>query len=46
VLGDDQAVPKALRDRFRSSGLYHLLSLDQKARTRPSDAVHNVRSEQ
>jgi competence protein ComEC len=27
VLGDDQAVPKGLRDRFRSSGLYHLLAV-------------------
>lgn len=27
VLGDDQAVPKSLRDRFRSSGLYHLLAV-------------------
>lgn len=27
VLGDDQAVPKALRDRFRASGLYHLLAV-------------------
>ncbi len=25
VLGDDQAVPQGLRDRFRASGLYHLL---------------------
>jgi competence protein ComEC len=27
VLGDDQAVPKELRDRFRASGLYHLLAV-------------------
>jgi competence protein ComEC len=27
VLGDDQAVPKDLRDRFRASGLYHLLAV-------------------
>ena len=27
VLGDDQAVPKSLRDRFRASGLYHLLAV-------------------
>ena len=27
VLGDDQAVPKTLRDRFRASGLYHLLAV-------------------
>ena len=27
VLGDDQAVPKPLRDRFRASGLYHLLAV-------------------
>jgi competence protein ComEC len=27
VLGDDQAVPKGLRDRFRASGLYHLLAV-------------------
>jgi competence protein ComEC len=27
VLGDDQAVSKGLRDRFRSSGLYHLLAV-------------------
>ena len=27
VLGDDQAVPEALRGRFRSSGLYHLLAV-------------------
>lgn len=27
VLGDDQAVPKRLRDRFRASGLYHLLAV-------------------
>ncbi len=27
VLGDDQAVPKDLRDRFRKSGLYHLLAV-------------------
>jgi competence protein ComEC len=27
VLGDDQAVPKQLRDRFRASGLYHLLAV-------------------
>jgi competence protein ComEC len=27
VLGDDQAVPRALRDRFRASGLYHLLAV-------------------
>jgi len=27
VLGDDQAVPDHLRDRFRSSGLYHLLAV-------------------
>ncbi len=27
VLGDDQAVPEELRDRFRASGLYHLLAV-------------------
>ena len=27
VLGDDQAVPQGLRDRFRASGLYHLLAV-------------------
>lgn len=27
VLGDDQAVSKSLRDRFRASGLYHLLAV-------------------
>jgi competence protein ComEC len=27
VLGDDQAVPQSLRDRFRASGLYHLLAV-------------------
>jgi competence protein ComEC len=27
VLGDDQAVAKPLRDRFRASGLYHLLAV-------------------
>jgi competence protein ComEC len=27
VLGDDQAVRRALRDRFRASGLYHLLAV-------------------
>jgi len=27
VLGDDQAVPRDLRDRFRASGLYHLLAV-------------------
>jgi competence protein ComEC len=27
VLGDDQAVPKRLRDDFRRSGLYHLLAV-------------------
>ncbi len=27
VLGDDNAVPKPLRDRFRASGLYHLLAV-------------------
>ena len=27
VLGDDQAVSQGLRDRFRASGLYHLLRL-------------------
>ena len=27
VLGDDGEVPEALRDRFRSSGLYHLLAV-------------------
>jgi competence protein ComEC len=27
VLGDDQAVSKGLRDRFRASGLYHLLAV-------------------
>ena len=27
VLGDDQAVPERLRDRFRASGLYHLLAV-------------------
>jgi competence protein ComEC len=27
VLGDDQAVQKGLRDRFRESGLYHLLAV-------------------
>ena len=27
VLGDDQAVSKDLRDRFRASGLYHLLAV-------------------
>ncbi len=27
VLGDDQAVDKDLRDRFRASGLYHLLAV-------------------
>jgi competence protein ComEC len=27
VLGDDQAVPEGLRDRFRASGLYHLLAV-------------------
>jgi competence protein ComEC len=27
VLGDDSEVPEALRDRFRSSGLYHLLAV-------------------
>ena len=27
VLGDDHAVPKSLRDRFRASGLYHLLAV-------------------
>jgi competence protein ComEC len=27
VLGDDQAVSQSLRDRFRASGLYHLLAV-------------------
>ncbi len=27
VLGDDQAVPEGLRNRFRASGLYHLLAV-------------------
>ena len=27
VLGDDQAVSESLRDRFRASGLYHLLAV-------------------
>jgi predicted membrane metal-binding protein len=27
LLGDDQAVTQSLRDRFRASGLYHLLRL-------------------
>jgi competence protein ComEC len=27
VLGDDQAVPAGLRDRFRAAGLYHLLAV-------------------
>jgi competence protein ComEC len=27
VLGDDQGVPEQLRDRFRASGLYHLMAV-------------------
>jgi competence protein ComEC len=27
VLGEDQGLPEALRDRFRASGLYHLLAV-------------------
>jgi competence protein ComEC len=27
VLGDEQAIPEGLRDRFRASGLYHLLAV-------------------
>lgn len=27
VLGDEQALPEGLRDRFRASGLYHLLAV-------------------
>jgi predicted membrane metal-binding protein len=27
VLGDDQAVPEQLRERFRASGLYHMLAV-------------------
>lgn len=27
VLGDDQGVPEGLRDRFRASGLYHVLAV-------------------
>ena len=27
VLGDDQGVPQGLRDRFRASGLYHVLAV-------------------
>ncbi|MGZ4395028.1 MAG: DUF4131 domain-containing protein [Gaiellaceae bacterium] len=30
VLGDDQDLPLGLRNRFRASGLYHLLSADTK----------------
>lgn len=33
VLGDDGEVPEGLRDRFRASGLYHLLTLEHKALT-------------
>jgi predicted membrane metal-binding protein len=33
VLGEDQGLDPELRDRFRASSLYHLLSMDTRART-------------
>ena len=35
VLGEDEGLTAELRDRFRTSGLYHLLSVDTRSRTPP-----------
>jgi hypothetical protein len=33
LLGEDEGLDRSLRDSFRASGLYHLLSVDIKGRT-------------
>ena len=45
VLGDEQALPEGLRNRFRASGLYHLLSQLQASKAgclRGADADNSV----
>jgi len=37
VLGEDEGLDRDLRERFRSSGLYHLLSVDIRGRTTAGD---------
>jgi predicted membrane metal-binding protein len=39
VLGEDEGLDEELRDRFRASGLYHLLRESRQARTKAVGAM-------
>jgi hypothetical protein len=41
VLGEDEGLSEELQRSFKASGLYHLLSADQEARTRLALAVRS-----